>query len=101
MIRYSCPSCKADMQSADGEAGMTVICPTCGHRFQVPTLQNEARLGSLPPEDAEDEPAVMEVEGESRPTRKDVNEKFCHECGAVIRAKAVICPKCGVEQPSL
>ena len=26
------------------------------------------------------------------------DEKFCHECGAVIRAKAEICPKCGVRQ---
>jgi TM2 domain-containing membrane protein YozV len=26
-------------------------------------------------------------------------EKYCFECGAVIRAKAEICPKCGVRQP--
>ena len=26
------------------------------------------------------------------------DEKFCHECGAVIRARAEICPKCGVRQ---
>lgn len=31
-------------------------------------------------------------------TKKD-NEKFCHECGAAINAKAEICPKCGVRQP--
>lgn len=30
--------------------------------------------------------------------KKD-NEKFCHECGEAIRAKAEICPKCGVRQP--
>ena len=30
---------------------------------------------------------------------KGSNEKFCHECGAVIRAKAEICPNCGVRQP--
>jgi TM2 domain-containing membrane protein YozV len=29
---------------------------------------------------------------------KGADEKFCHECGAVIRAKAEICPKCGVRQ---
>ena len=29
---------------------------------------------------------------------KSSDEKFCHECGAVIRAKAEICPKCGVRQ---
>ncbi|NJK49309.1 TM2 domain-containing protein [Candidatus Gracilibacteria bacterium] len=30
---------------------------------------------------------------------KGSDEKFCHECGAVIRAKAEICSKCGVRQP--
>lgn len=33
------------------------------------------------------------------PIEKKTDEKFCHECGAVIRAKAEICPKCGVRQP--
>jgi hypothetical protein len=31
---------------------------------------------------------------------KNDNEKYCTECGAVINAKAEICPKCGVRQPS-
>lgn len=29
---------------------------------------------------------------------KQADEKFCYECGAVIRAQAEICPKCGVRQ---
>ena len=29
---------------------------------------------------------------------KGADEKFCSECGAVIKAKAEICPKCGVRQ---
>jgi TM2 domain-containing membrane protein YozV/RNA polymerase subunit RPABC4/transcription elongation factor Spt4 len=29
---------------------------------------------------------------------KMANEKFCHECGEIIRAKAEICPKCGCRQ---
>jgi TM2 domain-containing membrane protein YozV/ribosomal protein L40E len=29
---------------------------------------------------------------------KGTDEKFCNECGAVIKAKAEICPKCGVRQ---
>lgn len=32
--------------------------------------------------------------------KKGVDEKFCSECGAVISAKAEICPKCGVRQMS-
>lgn len=30
---------------------------------------------------------------------KSANEKFCQECGSVIRLKAEICPQCGVRQP--
>lgn len=30
--------------------------------------------------------------------RKAADEKFCSECGAIIKAKAEICPKCGVRQ---
>lgn len=30
--------------------------------------------------------------------QKGPNEKFCSECGAIIRANAEICPKCGVRQ---
>lgn len=29
---------------------------------------------------------------------KALDEKFCSECGAIIKAKAEICPKCGVRQ---
>ncbi|MCX7359755.1 MAG: NINE protein [Alphaproteobacteria bacterium] len=37
-------------------------------------------------------------ESNATPTQKGSDEKYCHECGAVIRAKAEICPKCGVRQ---
>jgi TM2 domain-containing membrane protein YozV len=29
---------------------------------------------------------------------KGADEKFCSDCGEVIKAKAEICPKCGVRQ---
>lgn len=29
---------------------------------------------------------------------KQVDEKFCSDCGGVIKSKAEICPKCGVRQ---
>lgn len=42
----------------------------------------------------------MEIAGgEVEVRKKEADEKFCQECGAVIRAKAEICPKCGVRQP--
>ncbi len=31
-------------------------------------------------------------------TLKGPDEKFCSDCGALINAKAEICPKCGVRQ---
>ncbi|HSW62020.1 MAG TPA: TM2 domain-containing protein [Dissulfurispiraceae bacterium] len=30
--------------------------------------------------------------------QKAADEKFCADCGAIIKAKAEICPKCGVRQ---
>lgn len=33
--------------------------------------------------------------------RKGPDEKHCFECGEIIRAKAEICPKCGVRQPDV
>jgi len=30
--------------------------------------------------------------------RKATDEKYCSECGAIIKAKAEICPNCGVRQ---
>ncbi len=36
---------------------------------------------------------------ETTPTRtKRIDEKFCSDCGEVIKVKAEICPKCGVRQ---
>lgn len=29
---------------------------------------------------------------------KQPNEKYCHECGQIIRITAEICPKCGIRQ---
>lgn len=34
----------------------------------------------------------------TQPVQKSADEKYCHECGEIIRAKAEICPKCGVRQ---
>ena len=34
----------------------------------------------------------------SMPISKGANEKYCSDCGAIINAKAEICPKCGVRQ---
>ena len=40
------------------------------------------------------------MEPQIQKTKKS-DEKFCSECGATIKAKAEICPKCGVRQMPL
>ena len=32
--------------------------------------------------------------------QKNMDEKYCSDCGSAIKAKAEICPKCGVRQMS-
>jgi TM2 domain-containing membrane protein YozV len=66
--------------------GRWVECPHCGKRFAA-TVDDPELLVAVP------------VESEGHGSSKRPGEKFCHECGAPIRAKAVICPKCGVRQP--
>ena len=39
-----------------------------------------------------------EIMNAARERAKKPDEKFCHECGEIIRAKAEICPKCGCRQ---
>ncbi|HWV15065.1 MAG TPA: TM2 domain-containing protein [Cellvibrio sp.] len=34
----------------------------------------------------------------STPRSKALDEKFCSDCGEIIKIKAEICPKCGVRQ---
>jgi TM2 domain-containing membrane protein YozV/ribosomal protein L40E len=34
----------------------------------------------------------------SQATAKAADERFCTECGQIIKARAEICPKCGVRQ---
>jgi TM2 domain-containing membrane protein YozV len=34
----------------------------------------------------------------SETIQKGPDEKYCSECGSIIKAKAEICPKCGVRQ---
>jgi TM2 domain-containing membrane protein YozV/DNA-directed RNA polymerase subunit RPC12/RpoP len=94
VIRYSCPNCKATLESSEAEGGSKIACPTCGQRLQVPSAKTI--LADPLPVDA----PIGESVGVPKSPQKRADEKFCHECGAAIRAKAVICPKCGVKQPS-
>jgi hypothetical protein len=44
-------------------------------------------------------PPAEPVHETHAPASKGPGEKYCHECRAIISAKAEICPACGVRQP--
>src|SRR5688500_13555009 len=92
----NCPKCNAPLPAdfTDTE------CPRCGVIFAKyfaaqaqKVAKDTGNAVSTPPPGKAEEPA-------SPTRRKNADEKFCQECGEVIRAKAEICPKCGVRQPN-
>lgn len=65
-----CPNCKATLLPNES------VCTCCNYdseEKQTPSVARQQR-------------------------QKNVNEKFCSECGAIIKALAEICPHCGVRQ---
>jgi TM2 domain-containing membrane protein YozV/ribosomal protein L40E len=94
-IQVAC-ICGKRLKAPDSLAGKNAKCPACGTLVPVPTLDDEPVIEF----DAPDAPPV-ESKATAAPTKptKGSDEKFCHECGATIRAKAEICPRCGVRQP--
>ena len=123
MIHYACPACNSALESPEEQTGQKVGCPHCGQHLLVPApLGSKTVLGKALPDPGDEDSAFNAVPSGERnkpgqqsedripsaipvdrapPQNKQAGEKFCHECGARIRAKAVICPKCGVKQPSL
>jgi TM2 domain-containing membrane protein YozV/RNA polymerase subunit RPABC4/transcription elongation factor Spt4 len=82
-------------------AGSKVACPQCGQRILVPPdARNKTRLAE--PEEVPVVQVVMPEEGgrgaAPGPRDRGAGEKYCIECGSVIRARASVCPQCGVAQ---
>jgi TM2 domain-containing membrane protein YozV len=82
---FFCPGCRKQVNVPEQLLGQLVKCPTCNTQF----------IARQEPEPAEARPANEPSPGR----RSQSDEKFCHECGAPIRARAIVCPKCGVQQP--
>ena len=115
LITVSCPTCGKHFKAPDEAAGKTVTCPKCSARMMLPAPE------PIPPSRTVARPVApggrdYEADDEQpRPSRRsnrrladdDYEEeddepartKYCHECGKRIRARAEICPKCGVRQP--
>jgi TM2 domain-containing membrane protein YozV/DNA-directed RNA polymerase subunit RPC12/RpoP len=79
----ACASCQTPLRVPRESLGRWVECPKCGTGFTAM-------------EENSDVPEAIPVEPSGK---KRDDQKFCHECGAKIRAKAVVCPRCGVAQP--
>lgn len=97
-IAFACSTCGAYLGAPDYAAGREVKCPQCGARMLAPSGRAE-----LPDPTVVDKPTALRAEddgaAEGRPSAADATTKFCVECGKKIRARAEICPHCGVRQP--
>ena len=78
MIHFRCPTCDTLLESPEGTGGTKCLCPQCNQGLEVP----EPPRASRPRSDGNDR-------------AKGRGEKYCHDCGAPIRARAEICPECG------
>lgn len=89
-ITFNCPTCNQQLSVQDSLAGQRGRCPKCKATINIPG----PAASPLPIPTASQLPDSLPVA--SSPAKA---QKFCHECGAQILAKAAICPKCGVAQP--
>ncbi len=78
---------------------MTTTCPQCHYTRQPSDTAPDYECPSCGIVYAKAKPAkVAEAPAAPPPKTKGLDEKFCIECGEIIKAKAEICPKCGVRQ---
>lgn len=93
----TCPACKYTRKPTD--TAPAYRCPRCGQNYpdegsQELMRETGAKVGTPPPQGA---PSNSEAAQQSS-RQKAADEKFCADCGEIIKAKAEICPKCGVRQ---
>lgn len=48
-IKFDCPRCKQSLEAPDDMAGQHVVCPTCTHRFTIPTPTTTRAHSAKPP----------------------------------------------------
>jgi hypothetical protein len=124
MLRFACPSCGKHLKAPHSSAGTRCRCTRCHKLLLVPVAPPEEEpvpgiplRGRNSPAEADytEPPPVRRsstgtvldsptkepdpLAGASKPSERGADEKYCHECGAVIRFRAEICPHCGVRQP--
>lgn len=99
MFRFACPWCRMQLSAPEECAGRSSKCRGCGQAFQVPTppppppvLGERLQEQLTVPHNQWANEAATSV---NRPATK-----YCFACAAPIDARAEICPKCGVRQPT-
>jgi TM2 domain-containing membrane protein YozV len=78
-----CPDCEQSLSIQPELVGQEVACPHCNGRFTTQAIAEAPRT-------VDETPVGASIES---------SQKYCHDCGSVIKARAVICPKCGISQP--
>lgn len=91
IISKKCPNC-SEISTQDVS---TTNCPVCGVFYAKRGRVTEPNIGPVP------EQAQRIATSANTMRKKGMDEKFCTECGSIIRIKAEICPSCGVRQPAL
>ena len=103
MIEFACPTCGHTFAVGDDRAGQIAACGKCGQRIHIPPPVRQrpirAAASAADRSDVGTIPAALPMVATPR-QRKASDEKFCCECGTIIRAKAIVCPACGVPQPT-
>ena len=113
----ACPTCDLHIQISEATSGKNITCPKCKQSIIAPVIPtsepkvakliNEADWKIAPPiESKQNTPSLSEesprkAERPRRDSLKGDDQKYCVECGEIIRVKAEICPKCGVRQPRI
>jgi TM2 domain-containing membrane protein YozV/RNA polymerase subunit RPABC4/transcription elongation factor Spt4 len=72
--------------------------PAQPSQARPPPLRKDIEVLEEIPEPPVEERSRRRRDDEDAEREKSPNEKYCHECGAIIRAKAAVCPECGVDQ---
>lgn len=102
MIHFACPWCQKSLEVTEDAVGRQIVCPTCGKELAI-----AGKEASIEPGDGVEKPCdnvldVLSVRGSGssneRESARPNGQKYCVECGESIRARAAICPKCGVAQ---
>lgn len=92
-----CPSCESKIKCPEAIIGRNVNCPKCKNPF-LASISNDLLIPRQVELENNPSPNNFNDSEATKKKSKNIDEKFCSECGEIIKLKAEICPKCGVRQ---